>query len=156
MENSSPLPPNVPPRPSSAPTVRTTADSTESPDGWRDEYEADPEYQAILARMENPWWKRPVALAGGVVVIVVASFFLGFSSGGGGGSDSLTAAEQGKADAQRIVRTHANDVTLSYSSPEFDCHVAENGVGFINLYTDAQVQEYMAACEQEFAALTHQ
>ncbi|MGV9249469.1 hypothetical protein [Streptomyces sp. NPDC003710] len=153
MENPSPLPSNVPPRPSGPPAQHLSADST--PDGWRNEYQADPEYQAILARMENPWWKRPVALVGGVVLIAAASFFLGFSSGGGG-SDSLTAAEQGKSDAQRIVQTHTNDVSISGSSPESVCEVAENGMGFINLYNDQQVQEYMTACEQEYAALAGQ
>lgn len=57
---------------------------------WRDEYEGDPEYQRILARMETPWWKRPMVLIGGVVAVVVASF-----SGGSGGSDHMTAAEKG-------------------------------------------------------------
>ncbi|GGQ85651.1 hypothetical protein [Streptomyces flaveolus] len=74
MENRSPLPSNVPPRPSSAPT---TANSKGEPYGWRDEYEADPEYQRILAAMESPWWKRPLVLWGGMVAVAVGSFFLG-------------------------------------------------------------------------------
>jgi hypothetical protein len=44
---------------------------------WRDEYESDPEYQRILARMQTPWWKRPVTIVGGVLAVAVASFFLG-------------------------------------------------------------------------------
>jgi 1,6-anhydro-N-acetylmuramate kinase len=44
---------------------------------WRDEYDSDPQYQRILAAMEQPWWKRPAALWGGVVAVAVASFFLG-------------------------------------------------------------------------------
>lgn len=56
---------------------------------WRDEYDSDPEYQRILAAMERPWWKRPVALWGGVVAVAVASFFLG---GAVLGSDSSSGA----------------------------------------------------------------
>ncbi|CAM5332346.1 hypothetical protein [Streptomyces aurantiogriseus] len=159
MENTSPLPPNVPQRPSGAPTVHVAADSPERPDGWRDEYEDDPEYQRILARMETPWWKRPLALWGGVVAIAVASFFLGFSSGNSGGSDNnLTAAEKGKSDAQAIVQNHTarGDVSITDTSPELACGVAEKGVGFIRFYTADQEQEYLIACEQEFAALTRQ
>ncbi|MFH8605555.1 hypothetical protein ACH4B8_38360 [Streptomyces flaveolus] len=74
MENTLPLPSNVPPRPCSAPT---TAYPAGEPYGWRDEYEADPEYQRILAAMESPWWKRPLVLWGGVVAVAVGSFFLG-------------------------------------------------------------------------------
>ncbi|WP_406357446.1 hypothetical protein OHB56_33580 [Streptomyces sp. NBC_01635] len=74
MENTSPLPPNVPPRPSSAPA---TAGPTGEPYGWRDEYEVDPESQRILAAMESPWWKRPLTLWGSVVAVAVGSFFLG-------------------------------------------------------------------------------
>ncbi|MEV6840552.1 hypothetical protein AB0N17_39765 [Streptomyces sp. NPDC051133] len=96
MENPSPLPPNVPPRPSGAPTARTGADT---PDGWRDEY--DPEYQAILTRMETPWWKRPVALWGGVAAVAVASFFLGgavLGSDGSSGTSSPDPWVQGQVD----------------------------------------------------------
>ncbi|MGV9228509.1 hypothetical protein [Streptomyces nigra] len=74
METPSPLSPNVPPRPSESPTTHTTANS---PDGWRDEYENAPEYQRILAAVEKPWWKRPVALWVSVVALAVGSFFLG-------------------------------------------------------------------------------
>ncbi|WP_435220633.1 hypothetical protein [Streptomyces sp. Tue6028] len=49
----------------------------QAPNGWRDEYEGDPEYRRILAGMERPWWKRPVTIWGGVVAVAVASFFLG-------------------------------------------------------------------------------
>ncbi|MGY1583824.1 hypothetical protein [Streptomyces sp. MN13] len=134
------------------------ADSAEVPDGWRDEYENDPEYQRILAAMEKPWWKRPVVLWAGVVALAVGSFFLGFSSGNSGGSDNLTAAEKGKSDAQAIVQNHTarGDVSITDTSPELACGVAEKGVGFIRFYTADQEQEYLAACEQEFAALTHQ
>ncbi|MER7309955.1 hypothetical protein E5082_29945 [Streptomyces griseoluteus] len=103
MENASPLPPNVPPRPSDAPTARTTANSTDSPDGWRDEYENDPEYQRILARAEMPWWKRPVALWGGVVAVAVGSFFLGgavLGSGDSSGTPSQDSWVQDQMDNQ--------------------------------------------------------
>ncbi|MEU2281683.1 hypothetical protein ABZ614_06910 [Streptomyces sp. NPDC013178] len=103
MENASPLPPNVPPRPSSAPTEHTTAGLSGSPDGWRDEYENDPEYQRILAAMETPWWKRPVALWGGVVGVAVASFFLGgvvLDSDGGSGSSSPGSWVQDQTDGR--------------------------------------------------------
>ncbi|MFF3927797.1 hypothetical protein [Streptomyces hirsutus] len=85
MENTSPLPPNVPPRPSSAPT---TAGPTGAPYGWRDEYEVDPQYQRILAAMESPWWKRPLALWSGVVAVAVGSFFLGGAVLGSGDSSA--------------------------------------------------------------------
>ncbi|CAM5701033.1 hypothetical protein [Streptomyces afghaniensis 772] [Streptomyces afghaniensis] len=42
---------------------------------WRDEYESDPEYQRILARLELPWWKRPVAQV--AVVASAAAFVVG-------------------------------------------------------------------------------
>lgn len=68
---------------------------------WRDEYENDPEYQAILARMETPWWKRPAALWGGVVAVAVASFFLGGAVlGSDGGAASPDAWVQGQTDGQ--------------------------------------------------------
>ncbi|MGW4600549.1 hypothetical protein ACWEOA_35515 [Streptomyces sp. NPDC004457] len=91
MENSSPLPPNVPPRPSDPPATHTSANSGDSPDGWRDEYEDDPVYQRILAGVERPWWKRPATLWGGVVAVAVGSFFLGgavLGSDGGSGASS--------------------------------------------------------------------
>lgn len=103
VENPSPLPPNVPPRPSGAPTAHTTANSTDSPDGWRDEYENDPEYQRILAGVERPWWKRPVALWGGVVAVAVGSFFLGgavLGSGDNSGSPSQDSWVQDQVDDQ--------------------------------------------------------
>ncbi|GAA4537791.1 hypothetical protein GCM10023097_01230 [Streptomyces collinus] len=42
---------------------------------WRDEYENDPEYQRILARMQTPWWKRPVVQV--AVVASAAAFVVG-------------------------------------------------------------------------------
>jgi negative regulator of sigma E activity len=42
---------------------------------WRDEYERDPEYQRILARLELPWWKRPVVQV--AVVASAAAFVVG-------------------------------------------------------------------------------
>ncbi|PPS71991.1 hypothetical protein BV882_20220 [Streptomyces sp. 46] len=42
---------------------------------WRDEYESDPEYQRILARLELPWWKRPVVQV--AVVASAAAFVVG-------------------------------------------------------------------------------
>ncbi|MGW4047456.1 hypothetical protein [Streptomyces sp. NPDC004721] len=103
MENTSPLPPNVPPCPSRAPTAHIAADSTDSPNGWRDEYENHPEYQRILAGLEKPWWKRPVALWGGVVAVAVASFFLGgvvLGSNGGSDASSPDPWVQGQVDDQ--------------------------------------------------------
>ncbi|MEU6181177.1 hypothetical protein [Streptomyces coeruleorubidus] len=70
---------------------------------WRDEYESDPEYQRILARMETPWWKRPVVMTGGVVAIAVASFFLGgavLGSDGGSGPSSPDSWVQDQTDDQ--------------------------------------------------------
>ncbi|MGW5434102.1 hypothetical protein ACWET9_44330 [Streptomyces sp. NPDC004059] len=63
----------------------------QAPYNWRDEWESDRQYQKILARMETPWWKRPVALWGGIVAVAVASFFLGgavLGSDGGLGASS--------------------------------------------------------------------
>ncbi|MFF9178976.1 hypothetical protein [Streptomyces sp. NPDC014793] len=61
----------------------------QTPDSWRNEYETRPECKAILARMETPWWKRPLALWGGVVGVAVASFFLGGTvRGSDGGSQT--------------------------------------------------------------------
>ncbi|MFI2640303.1 hypothetical protein [Streptomyces sp. NPDC018610] len=99
MENPSPLPPNVPPRPSGAPTVHMAADSQND---WRDEYENDPEYQAILSRMETPWWRRPAALWGGVVAVAVGSFFLGGAVIGSDGSSGASPDPwvQGQTDNQ--------------------------------------------------------
>ncbi|MCX4405608.1 hypothetical protein ACFV8Z_22520 [Streptomyces sp. NPDC059837] len=73
----------------------------EARDGWRDEYEGHPEYQAILARLENPWWKRPVTLATGGVVALAASFFIGVwvgSSGDDSGSSLPASWVQGQVD----------------------------------------------------------
>src|SRR5437879_4088226 len=59
--------------------------------GWRDEYETHPDYQAILTRMEKPWWKRPLTLATGSIAVLAAVFFLGVWLGGsddGSGSSS--------------------------------------------------------------------
>jgi hypothetical protein len=70
---------------------------------WRDEYESDPEYQRILARMETPWWTRPVAMLGGVIAIAVASFFLGgavLGSDGGSGTSAPDPRVQGQTDDQ--------------------------------------------------------
>ncbi|MGW7255015.1 hypothetical protein [Streptomyces sp. NPDC054834] len=102
MENTPPLPPNVPPRPSGAPTVHAATDSTDSSNGWRDEYEHHPEYRRILTGLERPWWKRPVVLAGGVVAIAVTSFFLGGAVLGSGDSDSSSPDPwvQGQIDDQ--------------------------------------------------------
>ncbi|MFF7975030.1 hypothetical protein [Streptomyces sp. NPDC007905] len=119
MENPSPLPPNVPPRPSDAPTTHTTAKPTDSPDGWRDEY--DPEYQAILAGMETPWWKRPVVLAGGVVAIAVASFFLGgavLGSDGGSGASSPDPWVQGQVDDQSQNNQQQNNQPAGVSAAQ--------------------------------------
>ncbi|MDX2934919.1 hypothetical protein [Streptomyces ipomoeae] len=71
--------------------------------GWRDEYESHPEYQAILARLETPWWKRPVALTTGGVVAVAAVFFLGVwvgSSGDTSGPSSSDSWVQTQVDGQ--------------------------------------------------------
>jgi hypothetical protein len=78
VENTSPLPPNVPPRPLSAPTA---AGPTGEPYGWRHEYETDPQYQRILAAMEKPWWKRPLAWVIGGVAVLAGAFFLGIAVG---------------------------------------------------------------------------
>jgi hypothetical protein len=70
---------------------------------WRDEYENDPEYQRILAKLEMPWWKRPVTMAVGVAAIAVASFFLGgaiLGSHGGSGSSSPEPWVQGQTGNQ--------------------------------------------------------
>ncbi|MEU0602195.1 hypothetical protein ABZ484_28745 [Streptomyces sp. NPDC006393] len=103
VENTSPLPPNVPPRPSSAPTVHAAPGSTDSPNGWRDEYEYHPEYQRILARMEKLWWQRPITLWCGVVAVAAASFFLGgalLGSDGDATSSSTDPWVQGQVDDQ--------------------------------------------------------
>lgn len=100
----------------------------------------------------------------GVAAVAVA-FFIGFAVGESSGPsnltagvDNLSAAEKGKADAQWIVRNHEarGDVSITGTSPELACGIAQKGVGFIRFYTPEQSQEYLAACEQEFAALTHQ
>ena len=70
---------------------------------WRDEYEGDPEYQRILAAMEQPWWKRPVTIVGGVVALTVVSFFLGgalMGSGNSSGTSSQDPWVQGQTDGQ--------------------------------------------------------
>ncbi|MET7761720.1 hypothetical protein ABZS71_06650 [Streptomyces sp. NPDC005393] len=103
MENTSPLSPDVPPRPSGAPTVHVASHSTDSPNGWRDEYQNHPEYQRILAGVERPWWKRPVALWGGVVAVAVGSFYLGgavLGSGDSSGTSSPDPWVQGQLDDQ--------------------------------------------------------
>ncbi|MGW5198624.1 hypothetical protein [Streptomyces spiralis] len=134
------------------------ADSAALPNGWRNEYENHPEYQAILARMEKPWWKRPAAMVGGVVAVAVASFCLGVASVDSGGSDQMAPAEKGRSDAQWMVRNHTQggDVSITGTSPEVACEIAEKGVGFIRFYSAEQSQEYLTACEQELAALIGQ
>ncbi|GHD95775.1 hypothetical protein [Streptomyces naganishii] len=101
MENTSPRTPDLPPRPASAPTAHLAIGSDAVPHGWRDEWESDPEYRKILARMEMPRWKRPVVLWSGVVAVAVASFFLGgavLGSGGGSGTSSPDPWVQGQGD----------------------------------------------------------
>ncbi|WP_143204007.1 hypothetical protein [Streptomyces kebangsaanensis] len=112
----------------------------------------------------QPWWKQPGAIVGGVIAVAVTiafavmSFFVGFISGGSGGPDRLPPAEKGRSDAQAMVRNHTagGDVSIINAPPEFACGIAVKGVGFIRFYTPEQKQEYLAACEQEFAALTGQ
>ncbi|MGV9255234.1 hypothetical protein [Streptomyces sp. NPDC003697] len=103
MENTSPLPPNVPPRPSSAPTVHTALGSVESPYGRRGEYGNPPQYQRPLAGTEKPWWRRPVTLWVGVGAVAAASFFLGgavLGSDDGSGASSPDPWVQGQVDDQ--------------------------------------------------------
>ncbi|MFF7976736.1 hypothetical protein [Streptomyces sp. NPDC007905] len=106
------------------------------------------------------WWKQPRAMMGCAVAVAVASFLVGFAFGRSTAStdsaDNMTAAEKGKSDAQWIFRNHTRggDVSINSGSPDFACGVAENGVGFIRFYTAEQSQEYLAACEEELAALT--
>ncbi|WP_169316705.1 hypothetical protein [Actinacidiphila oryziradicis] len=45
---------------------------------------------------------------------------------------------------------------MASTTPEIACDVAEKGVGFIRFYTNQHAQEYVAACQQEYAALTGQ
>ncbi|MET9510769.1 hypothetical protein ABZX62_20305 [Streptomyces flavidovirens] len=49
-----------------------------------DDYESDPEYLAILARLERPWWKRPVGVVTITVALSAAAFFIGASLGASG------------------------------------------------------------------------
>ncbi|MFF9085374.1 hypothetical protein ACF1BE_02910 [Streptomyces sp. NPDC014991] len=101
--------------------ARTTADATEPADGWRDEYEADPQYQAILARVETPWWKRPVVLAGGVVAVAVASFFLGgavLGSDGGSGASSPDPWVQGQVDDESRNNQQQDDQPAGVSTAQ--------------------------------------
>lgn len=84
----------------------------EAPVGWRDEYEGHLEYQAILARLENPWWRRPVTLVTGGVVAVAASFFIGVwvgSSGDSSGPSSPDPWVQGQTDEQSQNNQRQND-----------------------------------------------
>ncbi|WP_234425721.1 hypothetical protein [Streptomyces kebangsaanensis] len=121
VENTSPLPPNVPPRPSGAPTAHTAADSMDSPNGWRDEYKNHPEYQRILAGLERPWWKRPVALWGGVVAVAVASFFLGgvvLGSDGGSGASSPDPWVQDQMDDQSQEDQQQNNQPAGVSAAQ--------------------------------------
>jgi hypothetical protein len=103
----------------------------------------------------NTRLKVALVAVGGVVL-----FVLGFMSGSSGasaaGPDNLTAAEKGKSDAQAIVRNHTAGGDTAIATPEAVCDVAEKGVGFIRFYTEQQSQEYLAACQQEYAALTGQ
>jgi hypothetical protein len=55
-----------------------------------------------------------------------------------------------------IVRNHTARGDVAWTTPDVACVRAENGVGFIRFYTDLQAQEYVAACQQEYAALTGQ
>ncbi|WP_317441109.1 hypothetical protein [Streptomyces collinus] len=121
MDSPSPLPPNVPPRPSDPPTTRTTANAADSPDGWRDEHENDPEYQRILARVERPWWKRPIALWGGVVAVAVGSFFLGgavLGSGDSSGASSQDSWVQDQVDNQSQGSRQQNNQPAGISAAQ--------------------------------------
>ncbi|MFE5191438.1 hypothetical protein [Streptomyces sp. NPDC056628] len=121
MENPSPLPPNVPPRPSEPPATQTTANATDSPDGWRDEHENDPEYQRVLARVERPWWKRPIALWGGVAAVAVGSFFLGgavLGSDGGSGASSPDPWVQEQLDDQSQDNQQQNNQPAGISGAQ--------------------------------------
>ncbi|MGW5464179.1 hypothetical protein [Streptomyces sp. NPDC003996] len=123
VENTSPLSPNVPPLPSSAPAAHAAADLTDLPKGWRDEYEHHPEYQRILAHMEKPWWKRPITLWCGVVVVAVASFFLGgalLGSDGGAASSSTEPWGRGQVDDQQQNGRQQNNqpAGLSYQQKQ--------------------------------------
>jgi hypothetical protein len=79
---------------------------------WRDEYESDPEYQKILARLEKPWWKRPVTILGGVGAVVGASFFLGGALMGSGGSSGTSSPDpwlQGQTPNNRPAGQRQNN-----------------------------------------------
>lgn len=73
----------------------------EVPSGWQDEYERHPEYQAILARLETPWWRRPVTLMIAGAIAVAAVFSLGVwvgRSSDGSDTTSPTPSVQGQRD----------------------------------------------------------
>ncbi|MFF7927373.1 hypothetical protein ACFZDP_40705 [Streptomyces mirabilis] len=79
---------------------------------WRDEYESDPEYQKILARLEKPWWKRPVTIVGSVAAVAVASFSLGgalMGSGGSSGTSSPDPWQQGQTQNNQPAGQQQNN-----------------------------------------------
>ncbi|MFE4959621.1 hypothetical protein ACFRCW_37960 [Streptomyces sp. NPDC056653] len=93
----------------------------EAPNGWRNEYESSPESQRILAAMERPWWKRPVAMVGGVVVIAVGSFFLGgavLGSDGGSGTSSPDPWVQGQLDDQSQDNQQQNNQPVGVTAAQ--------------------------------------
>ncbi|MFI7298126.1 hypothetical protein [Streptomyces sp. NPDC050121] len=91
-----------------------------TPNGWRDEYESHPEYQAILARLEKPWWKRPVALATGGSVAAAAVFFIGVwvgssSDNSGPSSPDSWVQEQAGDQSQNSRQQNNEPVGLTFA-----------------------------------------
>ncbi|MCT9006857.1 hypothetical protein ACWGKW_40315 [Streptomyces sp. NPDC054766] len=75
----------------------------DTPNALPEDYESDPEYLAIMARLEKPWWRRSAVLVTGGIAIVAAVFFAGVwvgSSDGSSGTSSPDPWVQGQLDDQ--------------------------------------------------------
>jgi negative regulator of sigma E activity len=79
---------------------------------WRDEYESDPEYQRILARLELPWWKRPVVQV--AVVASAAAFVVGALIGSA--QDSTDSPSPSSSD--QVQPQHDEPAGLTYQQKQ--------------------------------------
>ncbi|TJZ98993.1 hypothetical protein [Actinacidiphila oryziradicis] len=80
-----------------------------------DDYESDPAYLAILAKLEQPWWKRPVTMVAAGVVVVGAAFFAGVTVGR---SDSNTVTPASSISSQPQSQSNNQPAGLSFQQKQ--------------------------------------
>ncbi|MFF3448299.1 hypothetical protein ACFYXJ_14335 [Streptomyces sp. NPDC002667] len=86
-----------------------------------EDHESDPEYQAILARLEKPWWQRPALLVSGGLAAVVLAFLAGFWVGGSDSGSRTSSPDpwvQGQLDDQAQNNRQQNNQPAGVSAAQ--------------------------------------